>query len=317
MEYVRGENLAKIVRRDGPVSVEQAVDFIGQAANGLRYAHRRGIVHRDIKPSNLMRTNEGLVKVLDLGLADVDESFRLVQQQSVDRSDNGTEPKFEAEDITEAGAILGTASFMAPEQSRDAGSVDIRSDIYSLGCTLYYLLMGEAPYQGDTSIQILAQHRNAEIPFLRSRRLDVPASLEAICRRMMAKRPAERFQSLDDVISAIADCEIVPSEVRDKPSINVLAASLEDAPQESRRSRVEGLLAERAVLWNASPENRHLPTWREYAEIRFFTDKNKWTQAQHKMMGSAGPCTWVAIGSPGSAGGRDRPDWFASPRRDR
>ncbi|MGB0600395.1 MAG: protein kinase domain-containing protein, partial [Rubripirellula sp.] len=208
MEYVQGENLAKIVRRDGPLSVEQAVDCVRQAANGLRYAHGRGIVHRDIKPGNLMRTNGNLVKVLDLGLADVDESFRLMQQrQQVNNLNTGSYEQIE-DHLTNFGAVLGTASFMAPEQSRDATSADNRSDIYSLGCTFYYLLTGNPPYQAETSLEILKLHRESELPSIRDLRPDVPKAIDAICLRMLAKDPQDRFQSMDELIAAIDDCSM-------------------------------------------------------------------------------------------------------------
>ncbi|MDG2223306.1 MAG: serine/threonine-protein kinase, partial [Rubripirellula sp.] len=206
MEFVQGENLAKIVRRDGPLTVEQAIDCVRQAANGIRYAHSRGIVHRDIKPGNLMRTNGEVIKVLDLGLADVDESFRATQE-SQQVNDLSLESHDQIEDhLTNFGAVLGTASFMAPEQSRDATSADNRSDIYSLGCTLYYLLIGNPPYQADTCIKILKLHRESEVASLRQLRPDVPISVDAILLRMLAKNPQERFQSMDELITAIDDC---------------------------------------------------------------------------------------------------------------
>lgn len=208
MEYVRGENLAKIVRRDGPMTVEASIDCIRQAANGLCYAHGRGIVHRDIKPGNLMRTDDQLVKVLDLGLADVDESFRLVQERTIVSGTSTATNEFVERDLTEIGALLGTASFMAPEQSRDAGSADPRSDIYSLGCTLYYLLVGEPPYKAETSVQVLSQHRESEVPSIRTERPDVPQSVDSIGRRMLAKDPDDRFQSMGELLVAIEDCEI-------------------------------------------------------------------------------------------------------------
>jgi serine/threonine protein kinase len=217
MEYVRGENLAQTVRRDGPLAVERAVDCIRQAANGLRYAHRRGVVHRDIKPSNLMQTRDMLVKVLDLGLADIDDSYRQVQRNTIVSKENTNTRRLAKKYHTEFGAVLGTASFMAPEQSRDAGSADPRSDIYSLGCTLYFLLLGEPPYKGETSVDIIAQHCGSEIPSIRHGRPEVSHSVDAICRRMMAKRPGERFQSMGELIAAIEDCEIDPQEMKNDP----------------------------------------------------------------------------------------------------
>ena len=209
MEYVRGDNLATIVRRQGPMSVEQAVDCIRQAAKGLRYAQKQGVIHRDIKPGNLMLGDEGLVKVLDLGLANVDASFRLAQQSSLTGDqDNATAQSLVGSELTTAGAVLGTVSFMAPEQSLDAHKADTRADIYSLGCTLYYLLIGEAPYKGDTIFQVFMEHREGSIPTLRDKRPDVPEKVEAVCQKMLAKAPEDRYQTMGELLSGIEDCDI-------------------------------------------------------------------------------------------------------------
>ena len=211
MECVRGENLTRIVHRQGPLSVEQAVDCIRQAAQGLRYAQKTGVIHRDIKPGNLMLNDEGLVKVLDLGLANIDPSFQL--RQSATETGNQNSPGAASPsvgELTTAGAALGTVSFMAPEQSLDAHSADTRADIYSLGCTLFYLLTGEAPYQGDSIFKVFMQHREGEIPTLRDKRPDVPEKVEAVCRTMLAKSPADRYQSMGELLEAIDDCGVAP-----------------------------------------------------------------------------------------------------------
>lgn len=296
MEYVRGENLTTIVRRDGPMPVEQAVDCIRQAAHGLRYAHQRGIVHRDVKPSNLMQTDDMLVKVLDLGLADVDESFCQLQQSTIVADDSAPNRHVATEYHTEVGAVLGTASFMAPEQYRDAGAADPRSDIYSLGCTLYYLLTGEPPYKAGTSVKILARHRDSEIPSIRARRPDVPHSVDAIYRRMLAKQPGQRFHSTSDLIAAIEDCELDRPEKKKGPHREVEFPNGGATLFESSQGRAERLLAERAVLWNVRRQYRHLPSWREHARILLLTDKRKWTQAQRRMMGSAGIALALRLG---------------------
>jgi outer membrane protein assembly factor BamB len=155
-----------------------------------------------------MRTDGQLIKVLDLGLADVDESFRRVQQSTLVASADMATQEQGAEHLTEFGAVLGTASYMAPEQTRDAASADNRSDIYSLGCTLYYLLIGEPPYKAETSLQVLAQHRESAIPPIRIGRPDVPQSVDDICFRMLAKEPKDRFQSMSELITAIEHCGV-------------------------------------------------------------------------------------------------------------
>ena len=134
MEYVEGLDLAKLVKASGPLPVAHACYFIYQAALGLQHAHEHGMVHRDIKPANLMLAREGkkaIVKVLDFGLAKVTSEGQV---------DGG---------LTHEGQMLGTPDYIAPEQIRDAQSADIRADIYSLGCTLYYLLTGGPPFRGD------------------------------------------------------------------------------------------------------------------------------------------------------------------------
>lgn len=206
MEYVRGDNLSRIVRTSGPLPLEKAVDCIRQTAVGLQHAHEHGIVHRDIKPGNLLLDDQGVVKILDLGLAHIDKS--LCQNSVEDANNDSGHPYISRTELTAAGAILGTASFMAPEQSLDAHLVDFRSDIYSLGCTLYYLLIGDTPYSGSTVFKVFVEHREAAIPSLKEKRPDVPDSLEAVFRRMVAKKPEERFQTIAEFLVALDDCHI-------------------------------------------------------------------------------------------------------------
>src|SRR5207244_1264631 len=132
MECVEGQDLSAIVKDQGPLPVNTAVDYVLQAARGLAYAHGKGIVHRDIKPGNLLVDHEGTVKVLDMGLASIDLG-----------TDDGRE-------LTNTGQVMGTVDYMAPEQAEDTHLADARADIYSLGCTLYRLLSGDVLYGGDT-----------------------------------------------------------------------------------------------------------------------------------------------------------------------
>ncbi len=188
MEYVDGRGLSDIVAQDGPCTVDTACDFAIQAARGLAYAHSRGIVHRDIKPSNIMLDKDGAVKVLDMGLA-----------RSVATEDS--EGDFVTGDgITQVGSIMGTVAFMSPEQISDAKGVDSRTDIYSLGCTLYYLLTGQPVYTGEL-MNILMAHTRSPIPLLRDVRGDVPEQLDAVYQKMMAKDANARFQSMNEVIA--------------------------------------------------------------------------------------------------------------------
>ena len=182
MEFVNGRDLASEVQANGPLPVADAVDRVIQAARGLEYAHAQGIIHRDIKPHNLMRDVDGTVKVADLGLA------RIGGPSSGNSS------------LTQAGSIFGTVDYMSPEQAIDSGSVDARADVYSLGCTLYFLLAGQPPYAGGTLMAQMLKHRDAPIPSLRAARPDVSVELDAVFARMVAKWPKDRPASMTEVV---------------------------------------------------------------------------------------------------------------------
>ncbi len=185
MEFVNGRDLATVVADGGPMPVGVAVDNIIQAARGLEYAHLQGIIHRDIKPGNLLRDTEGVVKVADLGLA------RLNDPENMGAG---------ASSLTQAGTVFGTVDYMSPEQAVDSGAVDPRADVYSLGCTLYFLLTARPPYQAGSLMAILVKHRESPVPSLRDVRADVPPELDAAFRHMLAKRPEERCESMAAVI---------------------------------------------------------------------------------------------------------------------
>jgi serine/threonine protein kinase len=188
MEYVEGKDLATVVKEHGPLPVQQAVECILQAARGLQYAHSRGIVHRDIKPGNLLLDNEGTVKILDMGLA------RIVGAEAALGG---------AERLTTTGQVMGTCDYMAPEQSLDTHQADARADIYSLGCTLFRLLTGNPPYRGETFAKLFLMHLESPIPSLCEARPEVPESLDAVFRRMLAKKPEDRYQSMTEVAAEL------------------------------------------------------------------------------------------------------------------
>ena len=210
MEYVDGLDLSHVVKRLSAhvaqpgyplagaavsaatisrMKVPDACELVRQAAAGLQCAHEHGLVHRDIKPSNLMLTAAGQVKVLDLGLA------LLLAEQPV------------GDELTGTSQMMGTADYCAPEQAGDSHKVDIRADIYSLGCTLYKLLTGHAPFSGeqfDTTMKKLLAHTTLPVQPIRRQRPDVPQGLAAVLDRMLAKEPGKRFSTPAEVMTAIA-----------------------------------------------------------------------------------------------------------------
>ena len=211
MELVDGVNLADIVRDRGPLPVPDACDYIRQAALGLQHACERGMVHRDIKPHNLMVDSSGQVKILDFGLA------RFASENSA----GGT--------ITEPGSHMGTPDFMAPEQARDPRAADIRADIYSLGCTLYYLLSGQEPFPGGTAISKAMAHIEKPPRPLGELRGDIPLQVQAVVERMMAKDPAQRFQTPAEVAAALAPIARQAVTLLQTPSDRKSALSAEAA----------------------------------------------------------------------------------------
>ncbi len=212
MEYVDGPDLSKHVRTHRPLDVGTAVDYLRQAALALQHAHERGVVHRDIKPSNLLATAVGHIKVADFGLATVS----LADKESHAATSVA---------LTTVGAVMGTAAFMAPEQALDINDADQRSDFYSLGATLFFMLHGKPMFEEATFMKMIVAHRESDIPSLCESRDDVPRSLDRIFRRMVRKRPEDRFQSAGDLLAALDRCQIAIAGSKSKP-IRKLAATL-------------------------------------------------------------------------------------------
>lgn len=186
MEYIEGTDLYHMVRKRGPLPISEACEYIRQGSLGLQHAHEAGLIHRDIKPSNFLVDRAGVVKLLDLGLARfADETPDALTQ----RFDNNN--------------VLGTADYVAPEQTRDSHEVDQRCDIYALGGTLYFLLTGQAPFPDGTPADKMIAHRQRRPQAVRQLRPDVPPGLALVIDKMMAKNPDDRFDSAAEVAEVL------------------------------------------------------------------------------------------------------------------
>jgi serine/threonine-protein kinase len=192
LEYAAGGDFHDRVQRQGPLKAADAIAVIRSVACGLQYAANQGVIHRDIKPSNVLRTLDGHVKIIDLGLA--------------------LQHEFEDERVTREGTTVGTVDYMAPEQARDSRATSVQSDIYSLGCTFYYLVAGVPPYPGGDITDKLTRHAKYPPPDIRDLRPDISAELSAVIQRMMAKKPEDRFASYDDLLKALDGLQVDPAE---------------------------------------------------------------------------------------------------------
>lgn len=186
MEYVEGRDLHILVRDEGPLPYDRAADYIAQVARGLEHAHQMGLVHRDIKPANCLLDLNETVKLLDMGLA------RLIDDEASLTMDNNEN-------------VLGTADYLAPEQALNSHQADHRADIYSLGCTLYFLLTGHPPFPDGTISERLLKHQVEKPPSIFKDRSDAPPTLVNICNRMMAKKPEDRYDSAGEVAERLAE----------------------------------------------------------------------------------------------------------------
>ena len=228
MEFVDGLDLAEIVRRVGPVPVAEACELVRQTALALQCAHEHGLVHRDIKPSNIMLARSGEVKLLDLGLA------RFYAEG------DGRPASVAGEEMTGTGQAMGTADYMAPEQASDSRTVDIRADLYSLGCTLYKLLSGRAPFSGPEYRTHARQAQRPRPPAGAAiRRLvpDVPEGLAAILDRLLAKDPADRFATPAEVAEALTPW----CDGADLPALLQRAVESPKSALSPRKSHGEGI----------------------------------------------------------------------------
>jgi len=239
MEFVEGTNLRELTQRK-TLDVATGVNFILQAARGLQYAHSKGVIHRDIKPANLLVTPDGRIKILDMGIArtitDQAETVNMATQAN----------------LTQAGVLIGSIDFMAPEQAASANRADQRSDVYSLGCTAFFTLAGREVYQGDTILQKLFAHQGNAVPSLREERSDVPQQLDQIVRKMIAKDPGDRFQSMGEVIEILMDLlPQLPDGTISEPDFNLPSGFL--ARNDANVPRPEGNSNETVSPSNAPP----------------------------------------------------------------
>jgi serine/threonine-protein kinase len=191
-EHVAGENLKAVVVREGPLPVDRALDLAAQIGRALAFAHSLGIVHRDVKPHNVLLDSSGTAKVTDFGIA-----------RALDAED----------ELTATGTVLGTGQYLSPEQANGERG-DERSDQYSLGVVTYELLTGEVPYSGDGLMAVALRHVRDPVPSVRALRPDVPARVDAVVARALAKQPEDRFGSMEELAAALESCLVEESEAR-------------------------------------------------------------------------------------------------------
>ncbi len=257
MEYVPGVDLARVLHAQGMLPVMLAADYARQVAIGLQHAHEKGMVHRDIKPSNLLLLDadasvpggRGLVKILDMGLA----------RLTLNPSDEGAA-------LTQTGTVMGTPDYIAPEQSIDSRQADIRSDIYSLGCTLYHLLTGKPPFPRDTFMKKILAHQGDEPIPIESVRPEVPAELAAVVRKMMAKKPEDRYATPSAAAAALVPfCGLGQVAAPLAVSAEIPVARLADAPPTSPIGTLPTLMIRLTALAQTGIElSRKLPTDRRW-----------------------------------------------------
>lgn len=223
MEFVDGADLSSVVKSKGPLTPEKAISCIRQAASALRFAHEMGVVHRDIKPGNLLYDTAGVVRLLDMGLVRFEDS---------------------ADALTGTQQVMGTIDYMSPEQAADTKRADARCDIYSLGCTLWFLLTGKKLYDAKGVVERIMMHRGSPIPSLAKDGVkNLPAGLEDVYKKMVAKKPEERFQTMAEVIAALDRVEGKESGAAGQEEV---VAVVEDIGEQSLTNLPTAALAKQA-----------------------------------------------------------------------
>ncbi|HZZ79062.1 MAG TPA: serine/threonine-protein kinase [Gemmataceae bacterium] len=241
MEYIPGRTLYRIVTGQGPLQVGRAAHLFAETASALAQAHGQGVIHRDMKPSNIMVTPHDHAKVLDLGLAFTEGE--------------------EVEDIEVVGGkgyIVGSIDYMAPEQTRDPTNIDIRADIYALGCCMYFGLTGKPPFPYGSLYDKIKAHRHEPAEPIRNKYPQIPEAFAAIVHRMLAKNPSDRFASAVEVAYALEPWREAPPLALDTPGDEAYQRSVRDVitlwtPPEAKETD------EDAVLFRIEPEERTTP----------------------------------------------------------
>jgi serine/threonine protein kinase len=256
-EFLDGGDLNVRVRLRGPLSLEETLNVAKATAKALRFASERGLIHRDLKPANLLFSSQGEVKLADLGLA--------VQYEIDDR-------------VTREGTTVGTVDFISPEQARDSRAATIRSDIYSLGCTLYFLLTGSPPFAGKSLTEKLRAHVLLPPPDVRTLRPEIPQALAEILLRMMQKRPEDRFADYDELLAALdrvrAEEPTLTAEiVEDDDDLSGSSSLLFDPtpnPRANPGPGLEGISLDELLQEESAPptQTRHLPRPTTFARRR-------------------------------------------------
>jgi serine/threonine protein kinase len=250
MEYVPGKDLDWLVRTHGPMEVPEAVECIIQSAQGLDYAHSKNVIHRDVKPANLLRVDEtSSIKIADLGLA------RLRTNQHLSGSQSSL--------LTEVGQLVGTVAYMAPEQTLAVDAVDHRCDIYSLGCTLFFLLNGRPPYEAASAIDTIMQHRVGPIPPLQQNREDVPSSLGYVFERMVAKSIDDRYESMTQVIAALKEVSALKQKAKRVAGSTPLPRS---SPEETEVLRLDESTHSETTVLLVEPSSAQAGVIRSFLE---------------------------------------------------
>ena len=242
MEYVPGQNIAQLVKEQGPLDFQTSLHYLQQAVAGLQHAHENQVIHRDVKPGNLLVTPAGDLKVLDLGLALVcDEETSLTELHG--------------------DHVFGTTDYLSPEQAMNSHRVDHRTDIYSLGCTLYFMLTGEPPFPKGSPAERIEMHRRQKPNPITTVRPDCPPALQDLCFKMMAKKPADRYQDCAALSQALNEFMATTSFAATEtptgtPEAN-LAPSIDSEVDHLERSQVEQIEKEHSAAQNP-PDNRKI-----------------------------------------------------------